>query len=234
MIIEIISTIRKGFVLGTDFANEPSMNNFHSDEYDDIHSSLKSFEETFTFFEQLERNGDVKSYCNGANKSGRWIFQIYSKEFVEELAAVINRALGRRRKNPPVLEIMSGDGRLTEFLQPLIKRRCIATDSKDGRYNIGYPKWVETLDAMDAIAQYSPSFIVMCWEPYLSMTGIEIVKMGIPVAWIGNPNMCGHTDIFERYHIPLESKFALSRHDIFMEKEFKTDIFFFNCKPKWI
>jgi hypothetical protein len=206
----------------------------HQGEYVDIHSKLLPYTEVRLFFEDLERKGEVKSYCNGSNAAGRWIFQIFNKEFVEELAAVINRALGRRKKNPPVLEIMSGDGCLTEFLRPLVKRRCIATDSKDGRYNIGYPKWVETLDAMDAIAKYSPAFIVMSWEPYLSMTGIEVVKTGIPVAWIGNPNMCGHTDIFERYHIPLKSKFALSRHDVFMANEFKTDIFFFNCNPEWV
>ncbi|MFX1485445.1 MAG: hypothetical protein ACFFCP_19905, partial [Promethearchaeota archaeon] len=150
------------------------------------------------------------------------------------LAQVLNRALGLRRKKPPVLEVMSGDGRLTEFLRPLIKRECIATDSKDGRYNIEYPKWVEKIDAMKAVAKYSPSFIIMCWEPYLSTKGIEIVKLGIPVAWIGNPQLCGHTDIFSHPHIPLESKYALSRHDFFSEKEFKTDIFFFNCRPEWI
>jgi hypothetical protein len=66
------------------------------------------------------------------------------------------------------------------------------------------------------------------------MTGIEIVKMGIPVAWIGNPEMCGHTDIFEHHHIPKESEYALSRHDLYMEGELKTDVFYFNCKPEWI
>jgi hypothetical protein len=210
------------------------MTNHNSDEYDDIHSTLVPYREALEFFELLERKGDVKSYCNGSNVEGRWIFQIFNKEFVVELAGVLNNALGRRKKNPPVLEIMCGDGRLTEFLQPMIKRRCMATDSKDGRYNIGYPKWVEKLDAMDAIAKYSPSFVIMCWEPYLSVTGIDIVKLGIPVAWIGNPKMCGHTDIFENIHIPMQSKFALSRHDFFAEREFKTDIFFFNCKPEWL
>lgn len=210
------------------------MNHNSTSEDRDIHRSLLPYNEVLEFFEQLERTGNVKSYCNGSNDAGRWIFQIFNKEFIEELAAVLNRALGKRRKNPPILEVMSGDGRLTEFLQPLIKRRCIATDSKDGRYNIGYPKWVETLEAMDAISKYSPSFVVICWEPYLSMTGTEIVKTGIPVAWIGNPNMCGHSDIFGNLHIPLESKFALSRHDFFLAKDFKTDIFFFNCEPEWI
>ncbi len=206
----------------------------HQEEYIDIHGKLFPHAVVLLFLRGLERKGEVKSYCSGANVAGRWFFQIFNKEFVEELAQVINKALGLRRKKPPVLEIMSGDGRLTEFLQPLIKRRCIATDSKDGRYNIGYPKWVETIDATEAVRKYSPSFIVMCWEPHLSMTGIELVKVGIPVAWIGNPNMCGHTDIFDHPHIPLESRYALSRHDFFLKQEFKTDIFFFNCKPEWI
>lgn len=206
----------------------------HEGEYIDIHKKPLPYAVVLLFFKGLEQKGDVKSYCDGANVAGRLFFQIFSKEFVEELAQVINRALGKRRKNPPVLEVMSGDGRLTEFLQPLIKRRCIATDNKDGRYNIGYPKWVETLDALDAIEKYSPSFVIMCWEPYLSMTGIEIVKLGIPTAWIGNPEKCGHTDIFDQPYIPLQSKFALSRHDFFVAQEFKTDIFFFNCNPEWI
>ncbi|KXH71051.1 MAG: hypothetical protein AM326_03980 [Candidatus Thorarchaeota archaeon SMTZ-45] len=206
----------------------------HQDVYQDIHAKLRSYSEVYKFFTNLEQRGDVKRYCNGSNIAGRWFFQIFNREFVEELAQVINRALGRRRKNPPVLEAMSGDGRLTEFLQPLIKRRCIATDSKDGRYNIGYPKWVEKLDAMEAISKYSPAFIIICWEPYLSTTGIDIVKLGTPTAWIGNPRMCGHTDIFEHPYIPLQSKYALSRHDYFLAKEFKSDIFFFNCKPEWI
>jgi len=206
----------------------------HLGEYIDIHSELLTYAEVFRFFQELEQNGAVKSYCNGSNIAGRWIFQIFNKEFVEELAHIINRALGSKRKKRPVLEVMSGDGRLTEFLRPLIKRRCIATDSRDGRYNIGYPKWVEPLDAMEAVAKYSPSFTIICWEPYLSMTGIDIVKSGVPTAWIGNPNMCGHTDIFEQPHIPLQSRYALSRHDYFQAKDFKTDIYFFNCKPEWI
>ena len=225
---------RKGFVHHLTYQADLAMTSQSNDEYRDIHSSLLSYAEVLEFFLQLEREGDVKSYCNGSNVAGRWFFQIYNKEFIEELSKVLNKILGRRRKNPPLLEIMCGDGRLTEFLQPMIKRRIIATDSKDGRYNIGYPKWVETLDAEDAITKYSPSFVIMCWEPYLSMTGIEIVKMGIPVAWVGNPKMCGHTDIFENVNIPFESKFALSRHDFFAASEFKTDIFFFNCKPEWL
>lgn len=204
------------------------------DELLDIHRELLPYAEVLRFFQELEQKGNAKSYCNGSNAAGRWVFQIFSIEFVEELAQVINKALGRRKKKPPVLEVMGGDGRLTEFLQPLIKRQCIATDSKDGRYNIAYPKWVEKIDAMEAVRKYSPSFVIICWEPFLSTTGIDIVKSGVPTAWIGNPNKCGHTDIFGQPHIPKESRYALSRHDYFLEGDFKTDMFFFNCKPEWI
>ncbi|MFW9844207.1 MAG: hypothetical protein ACFFEV_06515, partial [Candidatus Thorarchaeota archaeon] len=77
------------------------MTHHSDDEYQDIHSSLLPYSEAFDFFIELERNGDVKSYCNGSNIAGRWIFQIFNKEFIEQLASVLNKALGRRRKNPP-------------------------------------------------------------------------------------------------------------------------------------
>ncbi|MFW9787038.1 MAG: hypothetical protein ACFFE2_11270 [Candidatus Thorarchaeota archaeon] len=202
-------------------------------EYMDIHKKLLPHAVVHLFFRGLEQKGDVKSYCNGANESGRWIFQIFNREFVDELAQTISRILVWRKRRP-VLEVMSGDGRLTEYIRPLIKRRCIATDSKDGRYNIGYPKWVETLEAMEAVSKYKPSIVIICWEPYLSTVGIDIVKTGVPTAWIGNPAMCGHTDIFDQPHIPLESRYALSRHDYFTARDFKTDVFFFNCKPEWV
>ncbi|MGY5874089.1 MAG: hypothetical protein RTV72_17705, partial [Candidatus Thorarchaeota archaeon] len=94
------------------------MSSNHQGEYIDIHSKLLPYAIVHLFFRGLEQKGEVKSYCNGANAAGRWIFQIFTREFVEELAQVLNRALGRRKKKPPVLEVMSGDGRLIEFLQP--------------------------------------------------------------------------------------------------------------------
>ncbi len=200
-----------------------------NDEPEDIHSKLMPYKKALLFFEKLERNGDVKSYCNGANTSGRWIFQIYNKEFISEIATIINRSFVMNENDGPVLEIMSGDGRLTEFLQILVKRKIIATDAKDGRYNIAYPKWVETLDAIESVEKYQPSFVILSWEPYLSISGIEIVKRGIPMAWIGNPSMCGHPDLFDFPHTVVKSEYALSRHDAFIERKFKTDIYLFNC-----
>jgi hypothetical protein len=209
--------------------DEYLMTDYASDAFNDVHQTLMPYSEVLAFFENLERSGCVKSYCNGSNATGRWIFQIYSREFITELALVINRVLQTDERSGPIIEVMSGDGRLTEFLRPLVQREIIATDAKDGRYNIAYPKWVEKLDAIDSIDKYSPSFIIMSWEPYLSMTGLEMIRKGIPMAWIGNPEMCGHPDIFEVPYLMMKSKYLLSRHDSFIKREFKTGVFLFNC-----
>ncbi|MFW9908655.1 MAG: hypothetical protein ACFFEF_08770, partial [Candidatus Thorarchaeota archaeon] len=140
----------------------------------DIHEVLLSYSDALAFLEQLEADSDIKKYCNGFNQSGRWFFQIYTSEFVVELASIINTCLKRRGVPGPVLEVMCGDGRLVEFLQPLIQREIVATDAKDGRYNIPYPKWIESLDALASVDKYGPSFIILSWEPYLSTTGIDI------------------------------------------------------------
>ena len=207
---------------------------YEDDDLADVHDNLLSYAEALRFFENLERSGDLKAYCNGSNAAGRWIFQIYNREFIEQLVSLINRALTATESSGPVLEIMSGDGRLTDFLRPAVHREIIATDAKDGRYNIAYPKWIETLDANESVEKYKPSFIIISWEPYLSMSGIEIVQRRIPMAWIGNPKMCGHADIFDYPHFPMHSKYALSRHDSFVERKFKTDIFLFNYDKTWL
>ncbi|TFG28122.1 hypothetical protein EU527_17725 [Candidatus Thorarchaeota archaeon] len=204
----------------------------HAIEYMDIHRDLRAYAEVLQFFERLEQIIEVKAYCNGSNLGGRWVFQIYNEEFINELSSVINRTIITSDSSSPILEVMSGDGKLTEFLQPTIKRKIIATDAKDGRYSIAYPKWVETLDALESIERYRPSFIIMSWEPYLSMTGIDIVEKGIPTAWIGNPEMCGHPELLEVEHTRLRSPYALSRHDSFIRREFKTDVFLFNCSEE--
>jgi len=205
------------------------MTRHHFDDNMDIHRELLSFSDALAFLEEVEADSNIKEYCNGSNQSGRWIFQIYNTEFIKEMASVINRTLECREDNGPVLEVMCGDGRLTEFLRPLIQREIIATDAKDGRYPIPYPKWIESLEALESIDRYNPSFIILSWEPYLSMAGIDIVQRGIPTVWIGNPEMCGHLDLFKIPHVPLKSPYALSRHDSFRQRKFKTDIFLFSC-----
>ena len=199
------------------------------DEPIDIHDSLHRYQEVLDFFRQLESEGELKDYCNGSNRGGRWIFQIYSLEFVDQLANEINQTIGTIQNSGPVLEVMSGDGRLSELLREQVNREIVTTDLKDARYNIAYPKWVHTYDAVEAVEKFNPSVVIICWEPYLSMSSLNLVNRGIPLIWIGNPKMCGHSDLFLEDHRRLHSQYALSRHDSFLKNEFKTDVYLFNC-----
>ncbi|MFX0107192.1 MAG: hypothetical protein ACFE7R_02820 [Candidatus Hodarchaeota archaeon] len=206
-----------------------------SEEYIDIHKELLSYRVVLSFFELIEREFDVQRYCNGANAGGRYVFQIFNREFVVQLARVINNTLEVNPQNGPILEVMCGDGKLTEFLSPLIERRIITTDSKRDARDIAYPKWVETMDAHDAVNKYSPSIVLLSWEPMLSSIGLEIAELGIPLIWIGDPARCGvKSGILDHVHIPLKSPYALGRHDKFISRDFRTGAFLFNYENWWI
>ncbi|RDE17722.1 MAG: hypothetical protein C4K49_01425 [Candidatus Thorarchaeota archaeon] len=204
-----------------------------SGEYIDVHEHLMGYQETLALLQAVEKDFGVRRYCNGYNAGGRWIFQIFNKEFVTKLAQIVKTVLLRTGKPGPVLEVMAGDGRLTEFLGPLVDRQTVATDSRDGRYDIAYPKWVERLGALEAIAHYSPSIVIACWEPYLSMAGLDVIKKRIPTLWIGDPQWCGHQDLFRSRSIPMGSEYALCRHDDFTGGTLRSGIFLFNCRSRW-
>ncbi|MGY5861002.1 MAG: hypothetical protein RTU09_01315 [Candidatus Thorarchaeota archaeon] len=202
-------------------------------EFVDVHRELFPYSRALELLETVEKEFNVKEYCSGSNAAGRWIFQIFNEEFVHELAHVMNAILKETGNDGPILEVMSGDGRLSDFLTRWIERKIIATDAKSDRYNIAYPKHVERIDALKAISRYNPSLVTICWEPQWSMIGIDIVESRVPVVWIGNPDKCGHPDIFDIPHIRRRTRYALSRHDRFAAKEFRTDIFLFNCDITW-
>jgi hypothetical protein len=202
-------------------------------EFIDIHQRLFSYEETLSFFKTVERESDVHKYCTGNNAGGRWVFQVFNKGFVTELAEVIRTILRAIASREPVVEVMAGDGRLTEFLRPLLNREIVSTDTRDGRYDIAYPKWVQRMDALEAVSHYKPSCVVICWEPYLSMAGINVVKTKTPTVWIGNPERCGHRDLFKTKSIRRGSRYALCCQDSFADHVFRSDIFLFNCRTKW-
>ncbi|MCK5265306.1 MAG: hypothetical protein KAR03_06830, partial [Candidatus Thorarchaeota archaeon] len=101
-------------------------------EFIDIHKELLPFDQVLEFFKHVEEEGEVKEYCNGANTGGRWIFQIYSREFIELLSNVIEKILKGSKHPGPVLEVMSGDGKLSEFLKPIANKSIITTDAKTG------------------------------------------------------------------------------------------------------
>ncbi|TFF91660.1 hypothetical protein EU545_03305 [Candidatus Thorarchaeota archaeon] len=194
----------------------------------DVHDDLMPYDQVLQFAAYLESEGLLKAYCNGSNLSGRWIFQILNSEFIDELADIVRAAITTQEGEGPVLEVMAGDGRLTEFLRSRLAKEVVATDAKDGRYNIAYPKWVANLDALSSVREYSPSLVIMSWEPYLSTAGAEIADTGVPLVWIGNPEMCGVPRLFDLDHTRVRSKYAMSRHDSFLDGTSKSDIYLFN------
>jgi hypothetical protein len=198
-------------------------------EYIDVHSELLSYSKVIRFFETIEVEFDVLKYCNGANAGGRYIFQILSQEFVEEVAQTINRVIEALGANSLLLEVMGGDGRLFELLKPRIKCNLVVTDSRRNAHDIAYPKWVIQAEALEAVREYSPGLVLMSWEPLLSSTGIEIAEMGIPLIWIGDPRHCGvDSGLMELEYKKVGSRYALGRRDRFEAKEFGTDIYLFN------
>jgi hypothetical protein len=202
-------------------------------EFVDVHRELFPYSRAHELLETVEKEFNVKEYCSGSNAAGRWIFQIFNEEFVRELAHTTNTILKETNNEGPILEVMSGDGRLSDFLAQWIERKIITTDAKSNRYNIAYPKYIERIDALEAVDQHSPALVIVCWEPQWSMTAINIVESRVPVVWIGNPEKCGHPDIFDIPHLRRHTRYALSRHDRFAAKEFRTDIFLFNCDASW-
>lgn len=197
-------------------------------EFIDLHAQLHTYSEVIDFLKHVEDEYSIKEYSNGNNAGARWLFQIYSREFIQQVADIVENILREIDMDGPILEVMAGDGRLADFLRPLLEREYIATDVKSKRYNIAYPKWIHELDAEDAIAEFNPAIAIMSWEPYLSTKSIEIVDSGIPLMWIGNPERCGHFDLFDRKHAGLDCAFCVSRHDRIQEEEFVTGIFLFN------
>lgn len=189
-------------------------------EFIDIHKELLPFDQVIEFFKHIEKEEKIKEYCDGANAGGRWIFQIYSTEFMELLSNIVDKILKGSNHPGPVLEVMSGDGKLSEFLKPLVNRTIIATDAKTGRDNIEHPKWVEEIDAIEAYSKYAPSLIVMVWEPFYSTTSVDLVQKRTPILWIGNPDSCAvGSGISELPSVQIDSEYLLCRHDNFWNRE---------------
>ncbi|UCH04839.1 MAG: hypothetical protein JSW05_01390 [Candidatus Thorarchaeota archaeon] len=198
-------------------------------QYIDIHGELHDYEKVLSFFETIEDEFDVLKYCSGANAAGRWIFQVYSREFIRELADIVNEALRTLGNSKPVLEVMGGDGRLSEFLKTQVSSEIICTDSRQGEYDIAYPKWVLKMNALESVEEFGPSVVIMSWEPFFSTVGGEIVDSCVPTVWIGDRNHCAvHSEMFDKPHIKMNSEFALGRKDSFGSREFNTDIYLFN------
>ncbi|MGK9250273.1 hypothetical protein [Paenibacillus humicus] len=86
------------------------------------------------------------------NKKGIYCF--YSKPLVKELSKLIG--------DQNCIEIGAGDGTLTLFLEDK-GVDCKATDDHSWSHYIEYPKFVEKLDAKQALEKYHPSAVICSW-----------------------------------------------------------------------
>ncbi len=202
----------------------------NSGEFIDPHNEILSHRDLLELLGTVEAEGSLRAYVNGGNGGGRWIFQFYSREFVSELARIVNGILEGSVRTGPVLEVMAGDGVLTEALRPHLTRPIVATDAKTGRSRIAHPKWVTTMDAVSAVMELRPAVVLMSWEPFFSDTAVRIVENGDPLVWIGDPKSCGvGSGLFDTEHIRMDSPYAIGRHDSIVTGTFRTDIYLFNC-----
>ncbi len=199
----------------------------------DIHNALRPFNDVLAFFTRVEREFDVVKYCNGSNAGGRWIYQIYSTEFINQISEILASMISSSMSRGPILEVMSGDGKFSEFLRSIMDYGIHTTDSKTSRDNIEYPKSVEKFDALEAIKHYSPSIVLMSWEPFYSDISTSIVDTGIPTLWVGDPSRSSvGSGLDEKRHTKITSDVSLGRNDSFSSRIHRTEIRIFNSKLK--
>ena len=205
---------------------EPWMQNSNG-VFIDIHEKLRSYSEVIRFLLFVEETEGILQYCEGSNSRGRLLFQIFNTEFIESIAEIIQATKG------PILEVMAGDGKLVEFLKSRVNTEIIATDSKNYTYDIHYPNWILEYDAEQAIDEFEPSLVILCWEPLYSDFGGRIVEKGYPLVWIGDPNRCApNSGLLNKEHIQMNSKYSIGRYDSIINDEYHTDIYLFNIDMK--
>ena len=207
-------------------------------DFIDIHETLMSYADVDEYFQKIEKeySSGWFMYCRGHNINNRVIYQVFSEEFIDEIAEIINRKISETGEGDLVLEVMAGDGKLSEFLRPKINGTLITTDDMKWE-SVKYPDFIEELSAKDAIKKYNPDIIIMCWEPYGSRLGVKLAKEGHKLLWIGEGagGCCGGFD-YQYEDDPsgtyYGSEYALARTDYMWHDEYSrgrhTDIILFN------
>lgn len=146
------------------------------------------------------------------------IFEIYTQEYVDELAAFITTRFGKQAR---VVEACAGDGRLTKALQ----QRSIDVTAVDDRSRgpgewwvrhhrphpseslsapsyprapeIDYPGWVIKADAIEYIKEHEPDLVIASWIELGDDLDQRLVERGIPLIIIAETNFGGTTGTHE-------------------------------------
>ena len=142
------------------------------------------------------------------------IFEIYTQEYVDELAAFITTRFGKRAR---VVEACAGDGRLTKALQQrgidvtAVDDRSRGTGEWWARHHrphpsespstpshpkgpeIEYPGWIIRADAIEYIKEHEPDLVIGSWIELGDDLDQRLVATGIPLIIIAETNLGGTT-----------------------------------------
>jgi hypothetical protein len=191
----------------------------------DIHEKLLPYSDIYNWFSNAEKSRELNlfQYFRGEN-GNRTIYQLYHESFIDLLAEQI------KNLNPSkIVEVMAGDGKLSEFLNGRHNLNIIPTDNKS--WKIKYPDNVIKLDALEAVNKYKPDLVIVCWEPYESTICSDIADSSIPMIWIGEGygGCCGAEKLFENKRIyMLNSNCCICRTDSIKLDLFHSSIYLFN------
>lgn len=170
------------------------------------------------------------------------VFEIYTQEYVDELAAFITARFGKQAE---VVEACAGDGRLTKALQ----QRGIAVTAVDDRSrgtgnqrslqrpprtpsgrladrhpvnksrgpDIAYPDWVIKGDAVEYVTQHQPDVVIASWVECRDDLDQRLAETGIPVIIIAETSLGGTTgtdEFWERDDFAYEHLKTISAYNL--------------------
>ncbi|MHA1673401.1 MAG: hypothetical protein ACTSYI_07215, partial [Promethearchaeota archaeon] len=89
-------------------------------------------------------------------------YQIWTKEYISALANYIS---ARYDKSDIIIEVCAGEGLLTHYLNQILPRRIIATDSHKWIKKFTFPSFVKNFSADEAVNHFSPKLVIVSWLP---------------------------------------------------------------------
>ena len=92
----------------------------------------------------------------------RYIFQIYTGEFIEELGNLLHELQGDAAS--PVVEAGAGDGALSRFLRAR-GLNMLAIDDQSWEGGIAYAPEVQPGPLQDVLTREQPRVVLACWPP---------------------------------------------------------------------
>ncbi len=103
------------------------------------------------------------------------IFQVYTTEFVQELAKNIRGVRNKINSKKDILEVCAGDGKLSCHLRKQGIPIMATDDYSWSRVNYD-PSKVENLDHYEALKKYNPEIVLASWLPNASTIELDLIK----------------------------------------------------------